>query len=43
MGCGVVRMRVAEALEHSQQRNIDYREELLLAYLKEMRVQRVRI
>ena len=36
-------MRIVEAIERSQQRNVDYQEDLLLDYVREMRVQRVRI
>ena len=42
-GVEVLRMRVGEALDHSQQRNIDYREDLLLSYVKDLRVQRVQL
>jgi GTP-binding protein EngB required for normal cell division len=42
-GVEVLKARVIEALEHSKQRNIDYQEDLLLSYVKELRVQRTRI
>lgn len=42
-GIKMLKMRVVEALERSQQRNIDYKEDLLLSYVKELRVQRVRL
>jgi hypothetical protein len=39
----MLRMRIIEAIEQSQQRNIDYKEDLLLSYVRELRVQRTRI
>jgi len=42
-GMEVLRMRVVEAIERSHQRNIDQKEDLLLAYVKELNVQRTRI
>jgi hypothetical protein len=38
-----MRMRIIEALEQAKQRNIDHQEDLLLSYVKELRVQRTRI
>ena len=42
-GMEVVRMRIVEAIERSRQRNVDHQENLLLDYVREMRVQRTRI
>lgn len=42
-GIEVMRMRLIEAIEQSQQRNIDQKEDLLLAYVKELKVQRTQI
>jgi GTP-binding protein EngB required for normal cell division len=42
-GIEVMRMRLIEAIEKSQQRNIDNHEDMLLTYVKDMRVQRTRI
>lgn len=39
-GIQMLKMRLIEAIENSNQRNIDYREDLLLAYVKDLRVQR---
>ena len=39
----VLKMRVVESIERSQQRNIDQKEDLLLSYVKELTVQRTRI
>ena len=42
-GMEVLKMRVVESIERSQQRNIDQKEDLLLSYVKELTVQRTRI
>lgn len=42
-GIDMMRSRIVEAIERSSQRNIDYKEDLLLSYVKELRVQRTRI
>ena len=42
-GLEVLKARVIESLKYSQQRNIDYHEDLLLSYVKDLRVQRTRI